>query len=92
MMNKVNETPATSVDETPAPSVDETPDPLPPEVMASAEALLPQAEMPLHLRVLRAIVEGQTDQERFDRALVIAQEVYELETANIALEDYRSAS
>jgi hypothetical protein len=83
-MNKVNETPT--------PSVDESPTPLPPAVMASAEPSLSQGEMPLHLRVLRAIVEGQTDQDRFDRALVIAQEVYELETANVALEDYRSAS
>jgi hypothetical protein len=60
--------------------------------MEPAEPPFPQGEMPLHLRVLSAIVEGQPDQERFERALVIAQEVYELETANIALENYRSAS
>jgi hypothetical protein len=82
-MNKVNETPA--------PSLDEGPTPLPPDVMTSVEPPL-QQELPLHLRVLREIVEGQTDQDRFDRALKIAQEVYELETANVALEDYRSAS
>jgi len=79
------------MNDTPA-GIDDTPTPLPPAVMKPSEPPLAQEEMPLHLRVLRAIVEGQTDLERFDHALVIAQEVYELETANVALEDYRSAS
>jgi hypothetical protein len=78
--------------ESPADAANEAPSPLPPEVMEPLESSAAQREMPLHLRVLRAIVEGQTDPERFDRALEIAQEVYDLETANIALEDYRSAS
>jgi hypothetical protein len=36
-------------------------------------------DLPLHLRVLRAIVEGQPTQERIDQALALANEVYELE-------------
>jgi hypothetical protein len=36
-------------------------------------------DLPLHLRVLRAIVEGQPGQERIDQALALANEVYELE-------------
>lgn len=50
------------------------------------------AGLPLHLEVLEAIVEGHPDEERIDRPLALAHEVYELETANVALEDYRSAS
>jgi hypothetical protein len=36
-------------------------------------------DLPLHLRVLRAIVEGEPTQERIDQALALANEVYELE-------------
>jgi hypothetical protein len=72
--------------------VDETPTPLPPEMMSPSEPGLPQDELPLHLRVLRAIVDGQPDQERIDYALSLANEVYELEANNIALDNYRSAS
>jgi hypothetical protein len=43
-------------------------------------------DLPLHLRVLRAIVEGQPKQERIDQALELANEVYELE-ANDKFED-----
>jgi hypothetical protein len=78
--------------DTPAPTVNDTPTPLPPEVMKPSEPPPGLGELPLHLRVLRAIVEGQPDQERVDRALALAHEVYELETSNVALEDYRSAS
>jgi hypothetical protein len=78
--------------ETPADSANEAPPPLPPEVMEPLESSAAQREMPLHLRVLKAIVEGETNPEQFDQALELAQEVYELETANIALENYRSAS
>ena len=77
------------MNDTPAPRVSDTPTPLPAEVMES-ELLSRQGELPLHLRVLRAIVEGQADQERVDQALALANEIYELETANIALRDYRS--
>lgn len=72
--------------------MDDTPAPLPPDVMTSSESPYRHGELPLHLRVLRAIVEGQPDQEHIDRALALAHEVYELETANVALEDYRSAT
>lgn len=72
-------------------TTDDTPTPLPPDVMSPSEP--PSHEdLPLHLRVLRAVIEGQADQERVDRALSLANEVYELETANVALENYRSAS
>jgi hypothetical protein len=70
----------------------DTPGPLPPDVMSPSEVPARHDELPLHLRVLRAVVEGQADQERVDRALALANEVYELETANVALENYRSAS
>ena len=43
-------------------------------------------ELPLHLRVVRAILEGQPTQERMNRALALANEVYELE-ANGEFED-----
>ena len=48
--------------------------------------------LPLHLRVLREIVAGHADEEYIDRAVVLAHEIYELEAANVALEEYRSAS
>ena len=72
-------------------TTDDTPSPLPPDIM-SPEEPLGREDLPLHLRVLRAIIEGQADPERVDRALSLANEVYELETANVALENYRSAS
>jgi hypothetical protein len=49
-------------------------------------------DMPLHLRVLKMIVQGQVDEERLQQALDIAHEIYELETAGVALDEYRSAS
>jgi hypothetical protein len=73
-------------------TVDETPAPLPADVMDESEPGNPAEELPLHLRVLRALVEGQPSQERIDQALGLAHEVYELETANLALEHYRAAS
>jgi hypothetical protein len=36
-------------------------------------------DLPLHLRVLRALVEGEPTQERIDQALALANEVFELE-------------
>jgi hypothetical protein len=72
--------------------MEDTPAPLPVDVMAPSERPSVGGGLPLHLRVLRAIIEGQSDQEVVDRAFALAQEVYELETANVALEDYRSAS
>jgi hypothetical protein len=70
----------------------DAPAPLPPEVMQPSASPQGQGELPLHLRVLRAIVEGQADQEHIDQALALAHEIYELEAASVALEDYRSAS
>jgi hypothetical protein len=64
---------------------------LPPEVVDASDAPTVRAERPLHLRVLGAMIDGQVDEARVDRALTFAQEIYELETAN-ALENYRSAS
>ena len=80
------------MNDTSAPTTNDTPTPLPPDVMEPSEPPSRHAELPLHLRVLRAIVEGQPDQERVDRALELAHEVYELEISNVALEGYRSAS
>ena len=66
----------------------ETPTPLPRDVMGdSVSASSP--DMPLHLRM---IVQGQVDEERLQQALDIAHEIYELETAGVALDEYRSAS
>ena len=64
---------------------------LPPEVLDASDPPTIPAERPLHLRVLGAMIDGQVDEARVDRALTFAQEIYELETAN-ALENYRSAS
>jgi hypothetical protein len=74
-------------------TIDETPTPLPPEVINPSESpARREDDLPLHLRVLRALVEGEPTQQRVDQALSLANEVYELETANLALENYRSAS
>jgi hypothetical protein len=73
-------------------AIDETPAPLPAEVLDDSDPGNPVDELPLHLRVLRALVEGQPSQERVDQALGLAHEVYELETANLTLEHYRAAS
>jgi hypothetical protein len=62
------------VDRSERPSHVEEEAPLSPE-----EQLLPEDELPLHLRVLRAILEGEPRQERIDHALALANEVYELE-------------
>jgi hypothetical protein len=64
---------------------------LPPEVQDASDPPTVPVERPLHLRVLGAMIDGQVDEARVDRALTFAQEIYELETAN-ALENYRSAS
>jgi hypothetical protein len=64
----------------------------PPEVMDASDTRTARGERPLHLRVLRALIEGQVDEARVDEALELAQEVYELELANVSLESYRSAS
>ena len=69
----------------------ETPTPLPADVMADAKAAT-RSELPLHLRVLKMIVQGQVDEERLQQGLDIAHEIYELETAGVALDEYRSAS
>jgi hypothetical protein len=68
-------------------SLGEPPGPLPADVMSPSEASrLQEEDLPLHLRVLRAIVEGQPTQERIDGAISLANEVYELEI-NADLED-----
>jgi hypothetical protein len=60
--------------------VDDAPSPLPVDVMGGSEGQLgADNDLPLHLRVLRTIVEGQPTQERIDQALALANEVYELE-------------
>jgi hypothetical protein len=64
---------------------------LPPDVQDASDPPRVPVERPLHLRVLGAMIDGQVDEARVDRALTFAQEIYELETAN-ALENYRSAS
>ena len=38
-----------------------------------------EENLPLHLRVLRAILEGEPPQKRINQALALANEVYELE-------------
>ena len=68
-------------------SFDEPPTPLPADVMSPSEApARPEDDLPLHLRVLRAIVEGKPTQERIDYAISLANEVYELEM-NAELEE-----
>jgi hypothetical protein len=68
-------------------SLDESPAPLPADVMSSPETpTRTEDELPLHLRVLRAIVEGKPTQERIDHAITLANEVYELEM-NAELEE-----
>jgi hypothetical protein len=69
----------------------ETPTPLPADVIADSKSAS-RTELPLHLRVLKMIVQGQVDEERLQEALDIAHEIYELETAGVALDEYRSAS
>jgi hypothetical protein len=73
------------------PETSGAPTPLPPDVMAGSKSAS-SSDMPLHLRVVRLIVQGQTDEGRLQQALEIAQEIYELETARVGLEEYRSAS
>jgi hypothetical protein len=50
--------------------------PLPEDDLQSAEE-----DLPLHLRVLRALLEGEPEQRRIDHALALANEVYELEAS-----------
>jgi hypothetical protein len=68
----------------------ETPTPLPPDVWDSKSAS--SSELPLHLRVLKMVIQGQVEDERLQQALDIAHEIYELETAGVELDAYRSAS
>ena len=69
----------------------QTPTPLPPDVLAESKPAL-RSELPLHLRVLKMVVQGQVEDERLQQALDIAHEIYELETAGVGLDEYRSAS
>jgi hypothetical protein len=69
----------------------ETPTPLPADVMGGSRSAS-SSDLPLHLRVVGLIVQGQADEDRLEQALEIAHEIYELETARVALEEYRSAS
>jgi hypothetical protein len=76
-----------TVDETTfdAATRDETPTPLPADVMGpSEERPRPEDDLPLHLRVVKAIAEAEP--ERLDHALSLANEIYELEM-NAELED-----
>jgi hypothetical protein len=58
------------------------------DVVTSAErpSRLEEDDLPLHLRVVRAILEGQPTQQRMTQALSLATEVYELE-ADAEFED-----
>jgi hypothetical protein len=47
-------------------------------------------EPALHLRVLAAILGGKTGDARVEQALMLAQEIYELEL-DASLEDYHSS-
>jgi hypothetical protein len=67
----------TTTDET---TIEDAPSPLPDDVMMASEGGL-EDELPLHLRVLRAIVEEQPTQERLDQALALAHEIYDLEVS-----------
>jgi hypothetical protein len=73
-------------------TTDPKPTALPPEVLDASDPPAVPAERPLHLRVLGAMIDGQVDEARVDRALTFAQEIYELEIANASLDNYRSAS
>jgi hypothetical protein len=73
-------------------TTDRTPSALPPDVMEESEPPAVSAHRPLHLRVLAAMINEQVDEARVERALTLAQEVYELEIASASLENYRSAS
>jgi hypothetical protein len=65
---------------------------LPAEVLKPDDLAEVPIERALHLRVLAGILGGQADDARVERALQLAQEVYELEIATAAsLENYRSA-
>jgi hypothetical protein len=46
-----------------------------------AEAEFTEDDLPLHLRVLRALLEGEPNQKRIDQALELANEVCELEAS-----------
>jgi hypothetical protein len=73
-------------------TTDPKPAALPPEVLDASDPPTVSTERPLHLRVLGAMIDGQVDEARVDRALTFAQEIYELEIANASLDNYRSAS
>lgn len=44
----------------------------------------PDETLPLHLRVLRAFIEGEASQTRVEHAFTLATEIYELEIANLS--------
>jgi hypothetical protein len=46
-----------------------------------AEAEFTEDDLPLHLRILRALLEGEPNQKRIDQALELANEVCELEAS-----------
>lgn len=69
----------------------ETPTPLPRDVMTDTTSAS-SSDMPLHLRVVKMIVQGQVDDERLQQALEMAREIYDLETARVGLDEYQSAS
>jgi hypothetical protein len=68
--------------------VDRSEDASPPNAespLPANEPTLPE-DLPLHLRVLRAVLEGEPEQKRIDHGLALAREVYELE-ANFEFDD-----
>ena len=57
----------------------EPPSRLEDELPLQEDEPIAEQDLPLHLRVLRAILEGEPKQKRIDQALALANEVYELE-------------
>jgi hypothetical protein len=49
--------------------------------LPAEEPLLLEDDLPLHLRVLRAILEGEPKRNRIDQAVALANEIYELEAS-----------
>jgi hypothetical protein len=49
------------------------------EVVNSSDPSRLEHDLPLHLRVVRMILEGEPTRERIDQAVALATEVYELE-------------
>jgi hypothetical protein len=62
----------------------ETELPIPSGMIRSSESYIrPDEELPLHLRVLRAFLEEEGNEDRAARAFTLASEIYELELANL---------